>query len=1017
MKFEKRATLVLLSSLVFTGVLSIGLCVGWFHKNNSIDVDQLTGSVLKKYFEDGDGSEANPFEIARPKQYENFVRLHYEMEGFADKKFYFELGHVWKNADGTYKFSDGDGNPITTPVFADYSDDGILNSSSYSLSLNMNSMRSMPPIGSDQLPFNAKLEGNGLTITKFKVVGTGYSDIGIFGYVGAEGTVSNVYFSDFSIDTTTGAYPEVLEGNPSRNHDHDDENVFMGYIAGHIQDAQAFTNVYVNRCTLKGDSQNAKTINNYGYYGHAEVDGLGGMTGVGNDYQFDLNAAAFYSYFSGAYNTIKERNLILRNTEESGIVKYDSEGNIITGQHKEMSGLKLQDAVSPATFRLGNIFTVSSDAYQLNGRVPSSTTVPDRNYSISTTGQRGYPMGYSNHYYDVVAKQGSTNIVPSSSDAQGIIIRNSSLEELVAEQNGGSLTGSYFYYNKTARDNRPVGWRYMNANARIATASDTGSLTINVNSFSFKAGDVGAVLTMRSVSSASGKLYFDDREEDLTVSATYRSNAATVTVSPKTLTGIRYGKHRISVVLDITWKSYTYTYNTRFAFGESYSNRSVTQSEFDFLSYGANTFTFNQYVGYNAENSISSTQIAFDNSQTVVYTTSSHVDLPLFGAETTCVNGVYSSVPISSSHTTTMTDTTMTFELSNGRWYAHHTIYEEQRDQEPTDQFIGDAEQIVDSGYNSNCLDIVGGGVKFTSFSLLGNKIDLISIPSEGSGTAVTVPAIQNSDIGKTFYAPSMCPNSIVLYLKNTSNARDNRDDKLGSIEFEYATAESISSNLVSLFGINIAKPVFKKGGGSGNTIALDQYGTLGDGSGALTLKYSLPELLESHVKQMSYCALDKDGKILGKFNMDGTPSTGFSGANESNLTKIDKYVICIGCFSTQSSSTECWVTDVKFNYKAEAGYGGTFGSVGYRDASDTIDTTILTYYLVFDAGNNQYSILVYFDKNTMAYHIIASASAEVELRVYNYYPDQYSLYISSTGNQNDEVQYSGSVARVTLGT
>jgi len=261
MKTERKLTITLLSSLVFTGVLSIGLCVGWFHKNNAIDVDQLTGSVLKKYFEDGDGSEAHPFEIARPKQYENFVRLHYEMEGFADRKFYFELGHVWKNADGSYKFSDADGNPITTPVFADYNDDGVLTSSSYSLSLNMNSMKSLPPIGSDQLPFNAKLEGNGLTVTKFKVVGTGYSDIGIFGYVGAEGTVSNVYFSDFSIDTTTGAYPEVLEGNPSRNHDHDDENVFMGYIAGHIQDAQAFTNVYVNRCTLKGDSQNAKTIN------------------------------------------------------------------------------------------------------------------------------------------------------------------------------------------------------------------------------------------------------------------------------------------------------------------------------------------------------------------------------------------------------------------------------------------------------------------------------------------------------------------------------------------------------------------------------------------------------------------------------------------------------------------------------------------------------------------------------------------------------------------------------------
>lgn len=1024
MKFSESKFAIITSALCSFGLLlSSGFAAAWFVNSDKITVpdDGLTGSVLQKYFHDGDGSFEHPFQITRPKHYENMVLLHYEMSGFAEKKYYFEFG-ADLDEDGSrkfYEYQDGRYTGNTSTI------------------LDCQSLPALAPLGSEAKPFNAHINGNGLTISNFKVDATrgSYSDIGIFGYVDL-GTCTNAYFRDFEIDTTGTVTTNTDD------HQHDEDCVHFGYIAGHIEDCSTFTNVYVNNCALTGTS-NGLHINNYGYYGKAVQDSLGSESAIGNNYQFELNAEAFYNYFNGAYNAIKDQRLLLRNTKET-----EGEENGI----KDMNPEKVSSAI-----------TKNQLSYGLNGNTPTNTDGFSRNYSISTLGYRGYPIEPFDYHYQVMAKKANNAFEELAADT---IFSNSSYDEMNKQINAlvnGSTNdaseypynANFIYYSQDDENGNPDGWRYFHAKARKSNADETIPVKLDISfpvkitqrgifnrTLTFNLSDPVFTIVLDKVTySGTGKLDKTSVSSDGTATITCDLTSVTVDKgdgSTPTIENIsngidlQYGNHKIAA-----FASFRYSGSIYDDYGHAYYGRgegtSISQKDLFVSNFRSKNVVllpdFSGTSGNNPNYQITGTKFSF---VPAAVTDDSQFDAPIYGCSTSAEKIVsesgdyYNYVPVTGGSYTKFMDfpaTTFAYDSDSSHWFATETIYQENTSKPHEDHFIGDSEELVASGYSSKNIDLVGGGVTFTSQSLGSNQINIISVPSESSGTTIMTHAITRADIGEKFYATERCPNSVVLYLKNTSNARDARDDIMGNIEFRYASAEAIGQWLVNLLNLNIGKPVFKKG--DHNVLQLENFGT--KSSSGLNAVISLPELRESVVMQSSYCALDKDGKILGMFNQDGTPGIGFTGEDEAKLAKIATYVIAIGCYSTNAGSTNTWITDVKFDYKAEAGYGGTFGSVGYRDAEETIDNTILNLYWSNPLEENgavadfHYFIRVLYvkggdnDDYIGAYHLICTSDVKTSLRIYNYYPSDYKVYVSTNMDGSEEALYDGTIINVDI--
>ena len=273
---------------VLVGALSVSLT--WFAKMNSIDDLEIGGSVLKQYFDSGTGTQADPFVITRPKHWENLVWLHNNVSNFYqaiteeqvdpqqqnDQGYYFQVG---KQIDGQGQY-----------YVYDYTDEGLINpnnSSMNSRTLNLNGLDSLIPIGCDTKPFLGVINGHGITVSGFDVLGfedknynlqheegeDGFNDVGIFGYIGNDSAVNNLYFNDFRIHLANAS---AIRSNNSGLHNNtlhasvtngSNDTCFVGYIAGHMHYSSSVTGVYINNCSIVGGTA-AKS--GYGFFGVVE---------------------------------------------------------------------------------------------------------------------------------------------------------------------------------------------------------------------------------------------------------------------------------------------------------------------------------------------------------------------------------------------------------------------------------------------------------------------------------------------------------------------------------------------------------------------------------------------------------------------------------------------------------------------------------------------------------------------------------------------------------------------------
>ena len=249
MKIKKLFTSILVT-LIGLSLAGLAFSMAWLASaNTDVDIHTTTGGVITQYFDSGSGTEQDPFVITRPIHLYHLTELYEELDGFAEENYHFQLGRDLR----------GQG-----PEVYKYDNDGKLVEGQYDTSLNMNDpdYANLRPIGSEENPFGGTFDGSNLTIDNLHISGSGVSDIGVFGYVTDEAVIQDLYLDNLEIDIT---------GAVSDNHDLHDENAYVGFIAGHIDDATCFSNTYVNNCEITGQSCDIK--NDWGYFGYCDNAG------------------------------------------------------------------------------------------------------------------------------------------------------------------------------------------------------------------------------------------------------------------------------------------------------------------------------------------------------------------------------------------------------------------------------------------------------------------------------------------------------------------------------------------------------------------------------------------------------------------------------------------------------------------------------------------------------------------------------------------------------------------------
>jgi len=243
MKARRKGIIASLIGTIGLALTSLSLSFAWFRvANDRLDIQETRGGIITQYFHCGDGSENNPFVITRPVHLYNMTELYDKLPGFSTENYHFQLGYDL-NGNGSLEFYN-------------YDDDGKIIEDSYSDSLNMSYYETFRPIGSEEKPFGGIFDGSNLTIDNLSVSGNGVSDIGFFGYVTEEAEVKDLYLDNLEI-SVAGAVADA--------HDDHDTNAYVGYLAGHVDNARSFTNTYVNNCKISG--QSVSTKNDWGYFG------------------------------------------------------------------------------------------------------------------------------------------------------------------------------------------------------------------------------------------------------------------------------------------------------------------------------------------------------------------------------------------------------------------------------------------------------------------------------------------------------------------------------------------------------------------------------------------------------------------------------------------------------------------------------------------------------------------------------------------------------------------------------
>ena len=268
----KKIIAYILLGLSSIGLITTGITFAWFTQaGTKLGLDNAAGDIFVKYFHSGTGEENDPYTITEPVHFNNLTELYSRHPDFYEQNYHFKL----------------------------------LNN------IDMTTYPSYRPIGSEEKPFGGNFDGQNYTVENLSVSGNGISDIGVFGYVTEDANIENLYFDNLTIDVT-GAV------NNKHNHEAHNSNAYVGYLAGHIDDARCFENTYVNNCEIIGHS--VLTKNDWGYFGRCD------NAATLDEFINKANGQGSGEEWGGSIN-MKGLNLRLRNMLNDSSVHYYGRSN------------------------------------------------------------------------------------------------------------------------------------------------------------------------------------------------------------------------------------------------------------------------------------------------------------------------------------------------------------------------------------------------------------------------------------------------------------------------------------------------------------------------------------------------------------------------------------------------------------------------------------------------------------------------------------------------------------------
>ncbi len=1044
------------------GVFSISASVAWFGKASVINTNEMggiDGAVLTSYFHCGKGTEDDPFVITRPKHWENLVWLHNNIEGFYNannpsqgldgKGYYFQVGYDL-DEDGDLEVFDykDDGTPNFTPDAPTYSQ--TLNLTVYS-----EEGEELIPLGSPQRPFIGELDGSNIKLSGFKVVAVDadnddfqLEDIGIFGYVGPSGYVHDIYFSDYTINTNGAKIHDETDyelHTPHLRQDSDFPHPCIGSIAGHIMVAESFENVYTNHCTIEGTEGDSESkLNSYSYYGVVEIPTEGGHVGPGSNYSFTLDSSAVYSYMSQNYQNIRNNPLRTRNTE------YVDDHPPID---QEFDGNK---TVNP--FSKGTAYVTSGlYSYNIIGDDPDdygAGQYTGYNYSLSTLGYQPIEEEGESHVYDLYYKDGSNYIQVPAENKDSLYTGGDRDFETV--KNSEFLEKDYLYFD-TGKGN----WDYFHmANERDENPRYVTFNLKNASTFT-ESSDIGGLANNPSISNKQVHFFVDGVDRTDLISPAISANDISISTSRiSLLTQYRFtvsisGTHTVTVPLQlgIHHIAYVISFNTSSnqfptAFLSYSTSTSVSssgtltigQADFDMtqnrdlskpiditastgghahLNYDAiSNFvtdgkTFNPETDlrpyHHEEREIQSTTLYgkdMDGEYEVLKISRGNIEFQFVDYEVPQVDPSTGEYVVDENGNIVYD----TYHKWQGVYDAPKRIKMKDDGVTPVDPiFIGDDPILTESGYSAENIDVVGGGFQFSN----------TFVTIDGEDNRPLTEKLTSADVGTKWYATQHAPNSIVLYLSNVGGL--NASDKMGEIKFHYSWT---ISGLIP--GLDFKTMVFKKGGtvAQGGYVYMNNQLAMEDGDFVEQSEGGMNNMIQmvmrrGIVKKCAYAALDKNGNILCGYDSNGNQIANTGTINEN---QIKTYVLLVGVKNSITLpfvSINTRISRIEFEYIAPAGFGGSFGSVGYRDPYQKLEFTILNFYFLVPQGD-KFRVTVSYSgpdsptgQNKGRYDVTflynSTEHDSLEVLFYLYEIEPYEVYcngtrVAETGNDSYNV-------------
>jgi hypothetical protein len=271
MKKDIIKTLLLLIVLILAITYTIAWVENRYIKNQDI-IGKSGNSNIDTYFDGGSGTEESPYSIGDPEQFFNLSYLQNNGD-IGETPYYFEL-------------ADDFGGSICLDFATEIEITGV-----------------MFPIGSAEHPFNGIFDGNFSAIKNLTIDGNGEQDIGMFGYLGPDAVVKNLFLENITILSEP---PGTTDTSGFHPHDLNTKNIATGFVAGHKALGATIENVFVMSPLVVSLNNEIKNRTQYGLIGFDESN-LGITVGSPDSaYDFDFNSTFAYNelvWALGQYGT------------------------------------------------------------------------------------------------------------------------------------------------------------------------------------------------------------------------------------------------------------------------------------------------------------------------------------------------------------------------------------------------------------------------------------------------------------------------------------------------------------------------------------------------------------------------------------------------------------------------------------------------------------------------------------------------------------------------------------------